>query len=166
MSFLDWFRPSRRLKHLAVKAIELATSRFYEGPRPPPRLVERIKIFQLYKPQATADDWRDFALQFAANCYREGFIRGYDWQERGWEGPAIEPERLREAMDHDWTLAESNPDWRRLLDRGYDPRSVLGSLPPDQRRALVETFQGAAAGGVPIIIDLSAYEADDEQDEA
>lgn len=156
MSFLDIFKPSTWLKRKFRKFIEKRAGTYYEGPTPPRRLAERVKMFQLYYPIATPEQWAEFALTFGANCYREGFTRGYDWSERGWEGPEMEPEQVAELQAHDWSLAEENPDWQRMMNMGYDPRDPLAGHSMEQRRAIMETLNGA--GQYPVEIDLSAYE--------
>ena len=139
-----------------TKTVETMLEQFYEGPQPPKRLAERVKAFRLYYPNATPEEWESFALTFGQNCYRDGFTRGYDWNERDWKGPAIDPEQLAEMQSHDWSLAEENYDWNRMLTMGCDPRSPLANVPADQRRALIEMMMG---GGIfPIGLDISPYE--------
>lgn len=160
MSLLDWVRPSRALRRGVQKLLEIATGVHYEGPEPPGRRIEeRVQLFCLFNPQATAEQWRVFARQLAQNCYREGWVRGYEWLERGWSGPAVDPERLTELEAHDWSLAEQHPDWRRMLNLGYDPRSPLANLSPEQRRAVVDLFQGST----PVVIDFTPYEGTDDK---
>lgn len=158
LSFLGIFKPSRWLKLKLGRLIDRFRDSFYEGPDPPARLAERVRLFRLYYPKATAEQWASFALQFGSNCYREGFTRGFEWCERGWEGPAIPPEQAAEMLAQDWSLADSNPDWNRMLTMGYDPHDPLAGISPEQRRAVVETLQGT--GDYPVEINLSAYEND------
>lgn len=156
MSFLDIFKPSIWLKRTFRKLVEKYAGTYYEGPTPPKRLAERVKMFQLYYPDASQDRWALFALTLATNCYKEGFTRGYDWTERGWEGPVMPPEQVAELQAHDWSLAEQNPDWQRMMTMGYDPRDPLAGHSMEQRRAIIETMAGG--GQYPVEIDLSAYE--------
>lgn len=156
MSWKDFFKPSNWLKSLLLRLSDKLTSRLYEGPEPPKRLRERVKLFKLYNPDATAEQWERFSLTLATNCYREGFVRGYEWQERDWKGPAVEPERLQELQDQDWSLAESHEGWGDVLRRGYDPRSPLAKLSPEQRRAFVETLQGSSR--YPLYMNFDHYD--------
>ena len=147
-----------RLRKALGRWVDKWRGTFYEGPEPPRRIGERVKAFRLYNPDADPAEWAAFAERLARNCYREGFVRGYEWLERSWEGPAKEPERLAELAAHDWSLAEEHPDWSRMLEWGYDPRSPLRALSPEQRQAVVDTF--TAGGGYPVEIDLSAYDGE------
>lgn len=157
MKFFNFFKPSRLLKRLGNKVLEKLAGTFYEGPKPPKRLEERVQLFRLHYPDATPKQWAEFALTFGTNCYREGFARGYEWLERDWK-PTDEPtqEQIAEYQAHDWSLAEQNTDWSKMLTTGYDPRSPLANCSPEQRRAIVEMMQGAT--NYPLSIDLSAYE--------
>lgn len=156
MSFWDLFKPSTWLKRFITKVADKAAGTFYEGPTPPRRLAERVQLFRLHYPNATPEEWAKFSLTFGTNCYREGFTRGYDWAERGWDGPDVDPEQAAELQAHDWSLAEENPDWQRMLTMGYDPRDPMAGSTIDQRRAMVEVMMGS--GPYPIEVDLSAYE--------
>lgn len=144
------------------RLLEKLTDQFYEGPEPPKRLPEKVKLFRLYYPHADADEWAAFANRIARNSYKDGFIRGYEWQERDWPGPELEPERVAELTEQDWSLAEESREWSKLLEKGYDPRSPLANLSPEQRRAVVETFQGASR--YPVEVNLSAYEEEPEDE--
>lgn len=163
MSLADWFRPSRRIKRFLNKWVEKFTGRFYEGPEPPRRMLEEVRLFRLFYPDAGADEWEIFAATLAANSYKSGFVRGYEWQERGWEGPAVEPEQVAELLEQDWSLAEENPAWDKLLTTGYNLNDPLSGVSVEQRRAIIEMMRGAQLGGYTVEVDLSAYEDDDEE---
>jgi hypothetical protein len=152
----DLFKPSTWLKRFIVKLLERVTSSFYEVAAPPRRLAERVRLFQVYNANASPEQWVQFALTFGQNCYREGFTRGYEWQERGWPGPAVDPDHLAEIEAQDWSLAEQHRGWREILELGYDPNSPLAHLSSEQRTAIAETLQGA--GPFPVHLDLSPYD--------
>jgi hypothetical protein len=143
LSFVNWFKPSTRIRNLFMRLVDKLSGRFYEGPSPPRRLNDSARLFKLMHPKATADEWEAFARRQAANAYRDGFVRGYGWQERGWEGPAMEPERIAELQAHDWSLADENPSLERLLATGYDPDGPYASYSLEQQRAFAEALGGA-----------------------
>ncbi len=148
------FSPSLRLRLFFLRVLEKAVGEAYTGPTPPRRLAERVRLFALFHPQATSKEWIAFADTFAANVYREGFVRGYEWMERGWTGPAMDPDQLAEFQAHDWSLAEHHPAWHQMLSVGYDPRSPLAGMSSSQRQALSQLFNT----NPNITIDLSAYD--------
>lgn len=98
--------------------------RFYEGPKPPRRYFEEVRIFRHYKPLATAAEWERFVMGLTSRAYQEGWIRGYEWAERSWEGPGVDPDRLAEAAAHDWSLADQDARWAALLAQAGDPKTA------------------------------------------
>ncbi len=113
-----------RLSRFLRNLLERVLGRYYEGPRPPPRLAEEVRFFRAFKPLATPEEWERFAVSLAGRSYRDGFVRGNEWLERSWEGPAVSPERLAEARAHDWSLAETDANAKAFLDRAGQPRSA------------------------------------------
>ena len=63
-------------------------------------------------------------MELAQKAYRDGFVRGHEWLERSWEGPAISPERLAEQASHDWSLAEQDARWAAILKKAGDPMTA------------------------------------------
>jgi hypothetical protein len=112
---------------------ERLLSRYYEGPNPPRHIGEEARVFRILNPRATPREWEDFAKRHAENCYRSGFTRGYEWQERDWPGPAEDPEVLAEAMEHDWSLAEADPRLDLALTEGQDPDDLFYGVPEEDR---------------------------------
>lgn len=87
-------------------SIDRLQRRYYEGPEPPPRLLQEVRLFAATHRDATVDDWKEFATRFAENAYRDGFTRGQEWAHRLWPGPEHDPEMLAEAAAHNRTLPE------------------------------------------------------------
>lgn len=124
-------RAGRFLRNL----IEKFLGRYYEGASTPPRIGEEWRVWLALHPDADRHVIEGYVGLLLEAAYRDGFTRGYEWQERGWEGPAVEPERLVEAAEHDWSLADSNPRVRHLLEDGFDPADPLANVAaPDRRR--------------------------------
>jgi len=121
--FGRWFR----------NLLERLAGRYYEGAEPPRHIREEVRLFRVMHGAATADQWEEFAAMMAENCYRSGFVRGYEWAERDWPGPAVDPEVLAEAESHDWSLADGDPDLARLLETGVNPEDPLAGASEDER---------------------------------
>ncbi len=101
--------------------LERWLGRYYEGPEPPPRLVQEVRLFAALHPHASPAEWKDFAARLAQNSYRDGFIRGEEWNERMWPGPSTEPELLAEAAPYNWSYPEE-----RLLQLERAPSPIVG----------------------------------------
>jgi hypothetical protein len=129
-----------RLGRWLLHIVERVIGRYYEGPTPPRHVREEVRLFRVVHPHATADQWEEFAAMMAENCYRSGFVRGYEWQERDWPGPEVEPEQLAEATAHDWSLAESDPDLAALLESGVNPEDPLAGVDADARARLYDAM--------------------------
>lgn len=131
--------------------VERLLGRYYEGPPPPRRLEEQVRLFAVYYPRATRAEWTEFATRIAATAYRDGFVRGYEWQERGWEGPRIDPEVLAEERSHDWSLAEQHPRLQEVLAQGIDPRDPLAGIDEDRRVEFLDEL-GRRAGTYRVVV--------------
>ena len=123
--------------------VERFLGRYYEGPEVPPRLHEELALWWALNPGADDSTRIGYVTMLLEAAYRDGFVRGYDWQERGWEGPAIDPEQLAEAAEHDWSLAESNPRARRILEDGFDAEDPLANVAAPDRRRFMEMLTSA-----------------------
>jgi hypothetical protein len=69
---------------------------YYEGPPPPARLSAQVLLFAQENPHATRAEWSAFCMAHAEECYRTGWVRGYEWYGRdGYQHePAVDPELL------------------------------------------------------------------------
>lgn len=163
MSFLTklagFFEPSFWLRRKLAKLRDRWKGQFYEGPEPPPRLFEEVQLFKLCHPDPTPEQWEHFVVTFALNCYRDGFIRGHQWLERGWEGPLMDPDRIAELTAHDWSLAtQGGPRYDKLLTTGYNPEDPLAGSTIEQRRAFMEQLALVHGSPYQARIDLTPYE--------
>jgi hypothetical protein len=131
--------------------LERLLKRFYEGPHPPPRIREEARLFDLLNPGASPEEWEEFAVRFAENCYRDGFVRGFEQSER--DPDRIEPtpdEAILHAQRHDWSLAAEQGRVARLLREGVDPADPMPGATPEERAAWLEE-QAAIWGGYKVI---------------
>ena len=91
-------------KRWLKKAAEKYAASFYEGPEPPQRLADMVTVFANMYPNATRAEWVSFASGHAQECYRSGFVRGYEAFERD-DDPEwrhFRPEELADQMDPNW----------------------------------------------------------------
>jgi hypothetical protein len=105
-------------------SIDKLQRRYYEGPEPPPRLEQEVRIFAATHRDATVEDWKAFATKLAENAYRDGFTRGDQWAHRLWPGPEHEPEMLAEAAAHNASLPEERI---RRLEQQPSPIEGIGA---------------------------------------
>lgn len=155
----DFFSPSRRLRRKLAQLRDRWKGQWYEGPEPPPRLVEEVVIFRLLYPDASQARWQAFVDSAVRNAYRDGFVRGFQWNERDWDGkPTEDAERIAELMAHDWSLADQTGPRYDLLLKGVNPDDPLSHLPPDQRRAFLEQMELIGASPYQARVDLTPYE--------
>ena len=102
-------------------------------------------------PQADAYDWETFAVRFAENCYRDGFVRGFEQSER-------DPDRIEPTPDeaglatqrHDWSLAGEQGRVAKLLREGVDPADPMPGATPQERAEWLEE-QGRLWGNFKVI---------------
>jgi len=121
-----------------MRLVEKWLGRYYEGPEPPRRLGEELRLWAALNPDVDRAAVVGYAACLVDAAYRDGFVRGYDWQERGWTGPGVDPEALAEAAAQDWSLADANPRVRRILDAGYDPDDPLANVSAPDKRAFFD----------------------------
>ncbi len=125
--------------------------RLYEGPEPPRRLADEVRAFRRLYPDASGDEWEEFATTIAENSYRDGYVRGFEWTERDLDSkPKDDPDVLAEQMRHDWAPSD-NPDVRLALQQG-DPRDPLASASPEARAALFDEI-GARLGTHRVFVE-------------
>jgi len=144
------FEPSIWLRRKHRKMLERYRGMYYEGPRPPLRIRDEILVFEHLHPCASNEQWKRFALQLARNCYRDGFVRGYEWLERDWDGPETEPEALLAMVEEAREQDEARPDIAMMLNVGYVPNDPLSHLEPEQRRAFLELLRGLSNSPYPV----------------
>ena len=107
--------------------LEKKLERFYEGPRPPNRYGVEARAFAKLHPNADPDAWAEVVEAIAADAYRDGYVRGFEWRERDLEA-ANERMKLEEAERNAW---ERGPEQLEGID---DP---LDGLSPEQREILL-----------------------------
>ncbi len=129
--------------------IEKLLKRFYEGPEPPIRLSEEVRLFRAIYPMATADEWELFAARLAENAYCTGYTRGVEASER--DPQPLEPD-LHElaAVAQDWSLADGHPLIRDVIERGRDPLDPLRAMTVEQRREYFDQL-GRATGAFRVV---------------
>lgn len=103
-----------------------------EGPLPPRRLREEVRLFRHHYPDATPDEWERFAAALAGNAYTDAFVRGFEWNERCWPERTIDGQAVAVFHAHDASLGDGDPRVRKLL--GEVPRSMS----PEQKRLIAE----------------------------
>lgn len=153
-------KPKRRRPSMLIRwmkrVIERWMDRYYEGPESPPRVFEELRLWAALNPDAPRDVILGYASVLLDAAYRDGFVRGYEWQERGWKGPSIDPDVLAEAQSQDWSLADSNPRVRRILEAGYDPNDPLANVAAPDRRAFFEML--ARSQDIRVLPEPAQYE--------
>jgi hypothetical protein len=84
--------------------MERLLARWEEGPDAPLRLGEIVLAFANMYPKATRAEWVRFATLHAAECYRSGYVRGYEHVERLQDmGEMIEmSEAVADRLDPNW----------------------------------------------------------------
>jgi hypothetical protein len=96
-----------RVKRWWRRRSEKAADTYYEGPEPPDRLRESATSFANMYPSATRKQFVEMAAELAAEAYRSGWVRGFEWAERdpdalGTINPKIPPEVIADQIDPDW----------------------------------------------------------------
>jgi len=132
-----------------------------DGPDPPPRLRETVIMFRVVHPCATPDEWEGFAVSQAEDAYRSGFIRGLEWSAH--ELDRMDPddvERLADLARNDWSLYDTIPTARSMLDKRRDPNDPLAHLPPEERVELLKNL-AAHVGGFEVVLDPLEPDGDD-----
>lgn len=130
------------------RGVDKASARYYEGPTPPPRLIQAAEAFAMLNPSATQEQWVRFAARHAGEAYRSGFVRGLEWKQRSPE--QMEPSTAWAVIDsderrHDWTWADLQPSPEQLRRVVHDNQEALEQLSPEER-ALYEDMIGQQMG--------------------
>jgi len=104
------------VKRFARNMVQMIRKQFYEGPDPPARIASAVRHFIEVCPNATKEQWREFAELHAQECYRTGYVRGLEWAERDLDRkPKDDPDVLAEQMaeaelDHGFAGPEGEHD--------------------------------------------------------
>lgn len=106
--------------------------RWEEGPEPPRRIAEEVRLFRHHYPDASHGEWERFAVRLAGNAYRDAFVRGFEWNERCWPERTIDGQAVAVVHATDRSLGAGEPRVRRLLD------DVPTSMSAEQRRLIDE----------------------------
>ena len=155
---LGLFQPSDALKQQLRKLQQKRRNTYYEGPKAPVRIREEIRLFSIANIGATPEEWAKFTESIACHSYEDGFTRGYEWLQRGWDRkPDATLERVAEAERHDWSLAEADPRYDKLLTTGYMENDPLAGVPFEERRAFMEMISKVGNGPYAIYQNIDAY---------
>jgi hypothetical protein len=118
-----WFRNIR----------EKLLGKFYDGPEPPARIVEMVVVWANMNPTATRAEWVRFVSEHAKECYRAGWVRGYEYTERDPDERAIisqlDPELIATAMDPNWR-------WSPEVQLEEDPQTVVPEMQLNEREEM------------------------------
>ena len=121
-----------RLKRWLRRQLERLLGVWHEGPEPPRRLLEEARLFRHIYPDATHDQWEDFACRLASNAYRDAFVRGFEWNERCWPETTIDGHQVAIVHQHDVSLGDGNLRVARML------ATVPRSMSPEQKKLIRE----------------------------
>lgn len=105
-----------RLGRVVRRLLEKLLDRWKEGPDPPTRLREEVRLFRHMHPNADAREWERYAVAKAETAWRDAFARGFEWNERCWPGD-VDPEEVARVHDLGRSLAQGNPRMAKLLAR-------------------------------------------------
>jgi hypothetical protein len=130
------------------KLLERVLGQYREGPEPPSRLAEEVRLFVALYQGASQEDWIRFATSLANNAYRDGYVRGFEYSERSWPGPIDDPETLLEVEASDVSLLDHHPRLRMILELGYDPMDPLAGMSASDRAVFMDTMAKGAKRGL------------------
>jgi hypothetical protein len=143
-SFLRFFR----------NTLEKLAKTFEEGPEPPLRLRDEVRMFRVMHPLATAEQWYAQCLELVDAAYRQGFARGYEWKERDLDSSHKESERLADIAKHAVDIAEGNTNLRASLDSGIDLSDPLHGIPAEYRAEFVDALGAYSGTHRVVLLDL------------
>jgi hypothetical protein len=107
---------------------------FDQGPEAPEEVRDIIVEFANMNPEATRREWVEFSERQAAEAYRVGWLRGYNFQEEEWSQPGRSPD--------DWALVHWGPGWAKNAPSVLDPEGRVR----DATAALMESLKKGEAG--------------------
>ncbi len=112
---------SDRAKKWIRTTIEKVVGEYEEGARPPERLRSTALAFAELNPHATRREWLAFAVGFAGECWRAGYLRGYERAEREDEAVGERPEEIADMLGPDWReVPMGDPRLDELVPDGFD----------------------------------------------
>lgn len=154
----------KSVRRLLRSVLERVTKTYYEGPEPPSRLREGVLLFRLTNPAATPADWVGFASASIAAAYRDGFVRGLEWRERGLlDKPSDDADKVADAAVNEWLLADEGTPLRERLDSGNDPDDPLAGMSP-AARVMHADLMGRMYGTHRVILEPVDGEVDVNDD--
>lgn len=124
----------------------------YEGPEPPRRLTDEVRMFRVVHPTATPRDWAEFAAKHGRNCYRDGYVRGYEYKIREDDPDTSEAELLDNDAKHDAWAPSDDPEMNQVLVQMFSEEDPLGGATPDERREFNKMIKELQDAGVPLEI--------------
>ena len=151
---------------LLVWFAEKLALRYYEGPEPPRRIAQQVRMFAELHFRVNADEWVQFATQLGEECYRSGYMRGVERSVRDVnlvpEPHLLEAKRRAElGQSNDWvSLAPSEADMQASIDRNQD---LMERLSPEDRILYMDRI-GREMGGFRVaLVDSRAPKAKKER---
>lgn len=106
--------------------MERLLGRYYEGQRVPKAYALAALQFGTSFPEATPEQWMEFAADLAGEAYRGGYVRGFEWSEREPTPLEYEPEVLADGL---------YPEWRFSRGLNYDgTEQIVMTIEEKERR--------------------------------
>jgi hypothetical protein len=141
-----------RVGRMLRNVLERLAKRYYEGPEPPLRYAGQVVAFAKSHPQATREQWAQFATNLARGAYRAGWTRGFEWTERDLDQlRPDDPERLVDQYAHDWTWhapdALTSDELTQVVAGDF-----LSQLPDDEARARYLDVLGRYYGTFRVVV--------------
>lgn len=130
---------------LARQLVHRAAKTFYEGPEPPKRLRAMIEDFAVNNPHAVRAEWIEFCVNFAEECYRVGYMRGFEWRERQPEVANDVDAMNQEQESYQW-------EWTGPGEVPFLNSEVIVGVPEEQYREIHGAFEDEqrTVGIVPV----------------
>lgn len=122
-----------RLLKVFRRLVDRIFRRYYEGPPPPRRLSEELRIWVALNPGLPNAVLVGYCQLLIDSAYRDGFIRGLEWRERGWASLDGSLDQLAEIARQNASIADTNPRAAAILDTGTDPADPLRNVPDPER---------------------------------
>lgn len=102
---------AERVRKWLRARLEKWAGTYYEGPEPPERFRDHAVFFANLHPQATREDWVEFATELARETYMAGYTRGYEASEREQReddpNPMFPPDVIADQMEPEWRNSDA-----------------------------------------------------------